>query len=399
MKLCVVSRYPPELNGIGEYAWSIVHGLASTDRFSAITVLSQRPDPRAAVPFATTHPNADDHSVVRTNQLWSRDEPLAAARLVQAIRVDQPDVIWLNLDFTMFGASRPANFFGLLAPLAARRNNRRLVVTQHQILEATPPRSIGATNGAVTHWGLRAATYLLLRADAVCVTLRSYERTLRTRYGARNVHYIPLGVYGPLEFLPYPADDEPDDILFFGSAAPFKGLTTLLDAYVLLQRRRPQVSLTIAGADHPRFPGFLAQLQAAMRARNGSGPTGVRWLGPQTEAQLRDVFARARVVVLPYTATTGSSSVLHRAAAIGRPVLASDLPDLHAAVEEEGLLAGFVPPNDPRALADALQALLADRPRQAAWAQHNLEMMRNMTLDQTCARYLDLFAGSGGASV
>src|SRR5258708_8895336 len=98
MKLCVVSRYPPELNGIGEYAWSIVHGLASTDRFSAITVLSQRPDPRAAVPFATTHPNADDHSVVRTNQLWSRDEPLAAPRRVQAIRVDQPDAIWLHLD-------------------------------------------------------------------------------------------------------------------------------------------------------------------------------------------------------------------------------------------------------------------------------------------------------------
>lgn len=398
MKLCVISRYPPELNGIGDYAWNVVHGLADTGRFSAITVLAQRPDAMAPILSTALRSNGAGDPVIATRQLWSRDEPLAAARLARAIHAERADAIWLNLDFTMFGASRRANFLGLLAPLVARRRGRPLVVTLHQILEATPPRSIGAKNGAVTHWGLRTATHLLLRADAVCVTLHSYERTLRAHYGARNVHHIPLGAYGAPEYLPHPADDQADDILFFGSAAPYKGLTTLLDAYAHLQRRRPQVRLTIAGADHPRFPGYLAELQAAMRARNGSGPTGVRWLGPQTEAQLRDVLARARVVVLPNNATTGSSSVLHRAAAVGRPVLASDLPDLRAATEEEGLLAGYVPPNDPRALAGALEALLADRPRQAAWAQHNLAMMRKMTLDHTCARYLELFAGSNGAT-
>ncbi len=398
MKLCVVSPYPPDLNGIGEYAWNVVHGLAATARFDSITVLTERSGGDAPSPALSEHVNATPHPAVRTRPLWKRDEPLAAARLARAIYAERADAIWLNLDFTMFGASRPANFLGLLAPLLARRGGRPLVVTLHQILEATPPRSIGAKNGAVTHLGLRTATLLLLRADAVCVTLRRYERTLRQHYGAENIHHIPLGAYGAPEFLPYPDDALPDDILFFGFAAPFKGLGTLLDAYALLQRRRPHVSLTIAGADHKRFPGYQAGLQASLRARNGAGPTHVRWLGPQSEAQLRGVFARARVVVLPYTATTGASSVLHRAAALGRPVLASDLPDLRAAAEEEGLLAGYVPPNDPAALASALERLLADRPRQAQWAQHNLDMMRGMTLDQTCARYLELFSGSGGAA-
>ncbi len=398
MKLCVVSPYPPDLNGIGEYAWNIVHGLAATGRCQAITVLTQQAEAGPAHSILAARSNGADHPGIRTRELWARDELLAAARLTRAIRAEQPDAIWLNLDFTMFGASRPANFFGLLAPLMARRSGRPLVVTLHQMLEATSPRSIGATNGAVTHWGLRTATQLLLRADAVCVTLRSYERTLRQHYGARNVHHIPLGAYAAPELLPYPNDDAPEEILFFGFAAPFKGLTTLLEAYTLLQRRRPHISLTIAGADHKRFPGYLAELQAALRARNGSGPTQVRWLGAQTEAQLRDVFARARVVVLPYTATTGTSSVLHRAAAVGRPVLVSDLPDLRAAAEEAGLLAGYVAPSDPGALAAALEALLADRPRQAAWAQHNLAMMRGMSLDQTCARYLELLAGSSGAA-
>ena len=398
MKLCVVSPYPPDLNGIGEYAWHVVQGLAATARFDSITVLTERSGGRTPDPALSERARGLRHVAVLTRPLWTRDEPLGAARLARALYAEQADAIWLNLDFTMFGASRPANFLGVLAPLIARRGGRPLVVTLHQILEATPPRSIGAKNGAVTHLGLRTATQLLLRADAVCVTLRRYARTLRQHYGARNIHHIPLGAYGAPEVLPYPADALPDDILFFGFAAPFKGLETLLEAYTLLQRRRPHISLTIAGADHKRFPGYQAGLQASLRARNGSGPTRVRWLGPQTEGQLRDVFARARVVVLPYTATTGTSSVLHRAAALGRPVLASDLPDLRAAAEEEGLLAGYVPPNDPAALASALEALLADRPRQAAWAQHNLAMMRGMTLDQTCARYLELFAGSGGAA-
>jgi len=398
MKLCVVSPYPPDLNGIGEYAWNVVHGLAATARFEAITVLTQRPDGHAPHPALSERTDSTRHATVRTRPLWSRDEPLGAARLARAIYAEHADAIWLNLDFTMFGASRPANFLGVLAPLLARRGGRPLVVTLHQILEATPPRSIGAKNGAITHLGLRTATQLLLRADAVCVTLSRYERTLRQHYGARNVHHIPLGAYGAPEFLPYPDDALPDDILFFGFAAPFKGLGTLLEAHALLQRQCPRVSLTIAGADHKRFPGYQAALQAGLRARNGAGPNHVRWLGPQSESQLREVFARARVVVLPYTATTGTSSVLHRAAALGRPVLVSDLPDLRAAAEEVGLLAGYVPPNDPAALARALDDLLADRPRQAQWAAHNLDKMRGMTLDQTCARYLTLFAGSGGAA-
>ena len=395
LKLCVVSPFPPELTGIGEYGWNIVHGLARTGRFSAITVLAQHPPPQAAdlLPGRT---HADPSSIVQARHLWVRDDLRTAPRLALAIRAERPDALWLNVDFTIFGASRPANFLGLLAPLVARRGSRRLIVTLHQILEASPPSSIGAKNGVLTNWGLRTATQLLLRADAVCVTLRRYAHTLRTHYGARNVHHIPHGALAALEYLSHLGEDTSEDILFFGFAAPFKGLTTLLEAYGQLKLRRPQVSLTIAATDHKRFPGYLAGLQAALGARNGSGPTGIRWLGPQTEPQLRELFARARLVVLPYTSTTGASSVLHRAVAYGRPVVASDLPDLRAVAEEESLLADFVPPGDAAALAHALEALLADRPRQALWGHRNLAAMQTMTLDRTCARYLELLDGSGG---
>src|SRR5207244_1966171 len=112
MKLCVVSPYPPDLNGIGEYAWNVVHGLAATGRFEAITVLTQRADGHAPSPLLGERANVAPHSEVRTRLLWSPDEPLGAARLARAIYSEQADAIWLNLDFTMFGASRPANFLG-----------------------------------------------------------------------------------------------------------------------------------------------------------------------------------------------------------------------------------------------------------------------------------------------
>lgn len=396
MHLGVVSLFPPALNGISQYGWNVVHGLARTNRFSAITVLAQRLPRPSLAEMAPAHFDPAGQPGVRpglvaTRRLWSRDDLLSAVRLTRAIQAARPDVLWFNLDFMIFGTSRPANFLGLLAPAIVRRSSRPVVVTLHQIHEATPPNSIGAKNGRLTHLGLRTATRLLLRADVVCVTLRRYQQTLQAHYGAANVRHIPHGAFTPLELLPPPAPSSGDNLLFFGFAAPFKGLGHLLEAYERLKRRRPQVTLTIASTDHPRFPGYLARLQAGPRARNGSGPGGIRWLGPQTEAQLREVFAQARLVVLPYTATTGASSVLHRAAAFGRPVVASDLLDLRAAAEEEGLLAEYVPAGDAPALAVALETLLADRPRLAGIAAHNLEIMRSMTLDCTCAHYLELF--------
>jgi glycosyltransferase involved in cell wall biosynthesis len=386
MKLCVISPFPPELNGIGQYAWNVVQGLARTGGFSEITVLAQRPT--ASVPHSAVGPDGAAHALVRTRYLWSRDDLMTSARLARVIRSGRPDAVWLNLDFTMFGASRPANFLGLLAPLMTRQAGRPLVVTMHQMLEASPPRTIGAKNGALTTLGLRAATHMLLRADTVCVTLQRYAHTLRSLYGARNVRHVPHGSITALEHLPPPAAGAPDNILFFGFAAPFKGLPTLLESFRLLRERGRPVTLTIAGPDHKRFPGYQAELRARLGA---SAEDGVRWLGQQSEAELREAFAHSRVVVLPYTATTGASSVLNRAAAFGRPVVASDLPDLRAAAEEGGLLADYVPPASAEDLAAALDGLLLDRPRQARQARHNLAAMRHLTLDSTCARYLEIF--------
>ena len=146
------------------------------------------------------------------------------------------------------------------------------------------------------------------------------------------------------------------------------------------------MTLTVAGGDHPRFPGY----SAAARAQWGER-AGVRWLGPLDEAGVRAAFASAQVVVLPGTASTGASSVLHRAAGYGRPVVASDLPDLRAVAAEEDLRVNFTPPGDAGQLAAALRGLLADPVRQREQAEHNLCAVQRMSLAHTCRQYLEVF--------
>jgi glycosyltransferase involved in cell wall biosynthesis len=384
MHLCVVSPFPPELTGVGQYGWNVVRGLAGRDGFSAITVLAQHPGESGLVDAALPV------GQVRVRRVWAPDDHVSAAQLARRVREERPDVAWFNLGYTVFGASRTVNFLGLLAPFVARRLGVPTVVTLHQVFEVTPPRSVGAKNGYLTTLGARVATRLLLRAGTVCVTLGRYKAALQAHYGADNVHHIPHGAYVAPEALPYPSAPA-EDILFFGSLAPFKGLDTLLEAFERLRSRRPLATLTIAGSVHPRFPGYQDELRQRVQARDGSGLDGVRWLGALPESELRGLFARARVVALPYLASTGASSVLYRAVTYGRPVVASDLVDLRMATDEDGLRIDYVPPADPAALAAALEQLLADPARQAAHARHNLHAMRGMTLDHTCARYLRLF--------
>jgi glycosyltransferase involved in cell wall biosynthesis len=373
---------------MGQYGWNMVHGLVRTERFRAITVLA------GGGVSERQNGHTESGGTLTTRHVWNRDDPRAALRLRHAIRAERPDVVWFNLGFAVFGMSRVANFLGLALPMLTRRAGLPTVVTLHELFEAVRPTTLGMSNGRLTALGAHAATRLLLQSDVVCVTLGRYVQALRALYGAHNVRHVPHGAFSSPEFLRHPPGAPPCDILILATYAPFKGLRTLLEAFARVRQLHPEVTLTIAGADHPRFPGYLASVRASV-----NGTPGIRWLGAQPEAQLREVFASARVVVLPYTATTGASSVLHRAAGCGRPVVVSDLPDLRAVVEEEGLQADFAPPGDAGGLAVALSRLLSDPARQHHLAHHNLARMRTMTLDHTCAQYVEVFEQVAGRGV
>jgi glycosyltransferase involved in cell wall biosynthesis len=152
---------------------------------------------------------------------------------------------------------------------------------------------------------------------------------------------------------PPPPAQEPR-ILFFGAWSKMKGLPVLMQAFDELVARRPDARLTIAG------PTVSQEGEAeAVLAWAAERPERVETLpGYVPIEDVRDLFARARVVVLPYV-TSSQSGVLHLAMTMGRAVVATDVGGLPEAVSE-GVSGLLVPPRDAHALAAALERVIGD---------------------------------------
>ena len=144
-----------------------------------------------------------------------------------------------------------------------------------------------------------------------------------------------------------PEEGPPWRLVAVGRASPEKGFDVLLEAVHLARRDGADVTLDIVGYGPDR---------AALEARGAQlGLAGaVRFLGPLPRAVLYERMAAAHAVVVP-SRREGLGLVAVEALALGRPVIASRVGGL-----PEVVTAGtgtLVPPEDPAALAHALQSL------------------------------------------
>jgi glycosyltransferase involved in cell wall biosynthesis len=135
-----------------------------------------------------------------------------------------------------------------------------------------------------------------------------------------------------------------------------KGVLDAVAAIRLLRGRGLPVELLLAG---PTDPDNRSSLSGDTLAALASGP-GIEWLG--SVADVRTVWRRAAIAVLPSTYGEGVPKTLLEAAACARPIVASDVPGCREVVRhgETGLL---VTPRDVDGLAAAI-AILAGNPAQ-----------------------------------
>ncbi len=139
-----------------------------------------------------------------------------------------------------------------------------------------------------------------------------------------------------------------------------KGVLEAVAAIRLLRGRGPPVELLLAG---PTDPDNRGSLTAETLISLGAADGGIEWLG--AVADVRDVWRRAAIAVLPSTYGEGVPKALLEAAACARPIVVSDVPGCREIVRpgDTGLL---VPPRDIQALADAIAALAGDPARRKA---------------------------------
>jgi glycosyltransferase involved in cell wall biosynthesis len=223
----------------------------------------------------------------------------------------------------------------------------------------------------------------MLQANLVVVTLDRYRRFLTERYRARNVRHIAHGAYDEPQVAEEPAQET---VLVFGTFGPHKDPGVVAEAVSRLRQKRPGLQFVVAGGDHPRYPGFMADC----RRRHGLNGS---WIGYVPPEQLGALFAQATVVVVPPRASTGSSGVIYRAMSHGRAVLASDLLDYRGLAEDENLELSWFQPGNVTGLTGALEALLDDGERRKHVVTHNLDAMRRLGPSQTVDAYLTQFAG------
>jgi glycosyltransferase involved in cell wall biosynthesis len=140
-------------------------------------------------------------------------------------------------------------------------------------------------------------------------------------------------------------------VLYAGRLAPEKGVDVLVDGWAEARRRGVVGTLCLVGDGPER-----AALERRTRDHGILG--AVRFAGPTDD--VAPWLAAAEAFVLP-SRTEGLSLALLEAMAAGLPVIATDVGGTRDAA---GGAAVLVPPDDPRALAEALAAIL-EAPEQA----------------------------------
>ena len=374
--IAVVTAFPPSPATLNEYGYHLVTALAAKPDVDHVTVLAPELDDDA-------YP---DIAGVSFEEAWRFDGISTPLRLVGALRRLRPDAVIFNAHFSSFGTGRVAAAAGLLAPLLARSCGVRTITLLHNIVETVDLSQAGFGFGKAMESVMRAIgtalTWLVLRSHTVTVTIPAYVEVLRSKYRAANVSLVPHGTF---EVPPEPDFNRPlagrQRIVAFGKFGTYKKVEDLIAAYRLLAPGR-DLELVIAGTDSPNAPGYLADVEERL------GGDGITFTGYVAEDDIADLFGSAAVAVFPYTATTGSSGVLHQVGAYGCAAVLPNIGDFAAVIESEGYRGEFFEPGDITDLARALAAVLDTPAHRSALGRRNYLASRGLPMDEVADWYL-----------
>lgn len=165
------------------------------------------------------------------------------------------------------------------------------------------------------------------------------------RFGIPAEHVTAVGVGAPHREETPRATINPMKLLYVGHEFERKGGQYLYEAFNLLRRKYPELSLTVAGNDAAEPP------EGATRLGRVSDP-----------AVMNQLYAESGIFVLP-SLCDPSPLVIVEAMHHGLPVVATDVDGIPEMVQD-GVTGRLVPPRNSHTLAEAIESLITRTPEE-----------------------------------
>jgi glycosyltransferase involved in cell wall biosynthesis len=174
-------------------------------------------------------------------------------------------------------------------------------------------------------------------------------------------------------------------ILFFSRIDIYtKGLDLLVGAFGRIAAEYPEMRLILAGYEFDRFETVISGCPPPLSERIG-------YAGFVTGDEKRRLLSGATFVVLPSRHESSPVSIME-AAACGKPVLVSDIPEMNF-VEENGFGLSFSS-GSADGLAERMKALLTDAQMRTAMGKRGREFSAKFLWDDIAMQFEDVLNNS-----
>ena len=345
MKIGIDARWIfREISGIGAYTRELLRQLAALDSSNEYVAFFNDPVVRdAAVAYAGLDRarNFTPH-LVPSSPLDLRNQLHMPAE-IQRLRLD----IFHTPNYMI-----PMRAF---RPGPKRSGRTRCVVTLHDVIPLIfpdhAPKSRKARLFPLYRWVMREVGR---RADVIIAASQSTRSDIFRELGIppEGEHRVAVIYHGVApEFRPAPrVPGGSRTILYVGRLDSYKNVTRLVESFAQIAPDLPDVRLHILGPDDPRYP------EARRRAEELGVAPRVTWSGHVSGPELLRAYQQADVYALP-SRYEGFGLTVLEAMACGTPVVCTNVSSLPEVAGDAALL---VPPDDTRALADALRRVLSD---------------------------------------